>query len=143
MLTLPQLRVSGTGDSENRLRTFLDRHLEAVVAAVNHNAQEIEVNWTMEAPVNGTYSVWLPHTARKVIAVRAETQAGTCTATVAQGASTISWVTAGGTGLACSTTALSDTASSANEFVVGTVVTIALSSVTGAAGLVVTLLTGT
>jgi hypothetical protein len=142
MQTLQNLGVDKV-EPYARMVRYLDRHLQTIRQVVNHNAQEIAVNWTMETPANGTYSIWLPHTARKVIAVRAVTQAGTCTATVGQGASTISWVTAGGTGLSCSTTALSDTASTGNEFVVGTVVTIALSSVTGAAGLVVTLLTGT
>lgn len=141
MQTLERLRFA-VDVSFDALRYRLDSYLARIQSVVNHNALDAEWLWTMEAPANGTYVVCVPNTARKVVGVGFVLQAGTCTVTVSQGAQTISWAGAGGTGLSATTTTQTDSASSANVFVADEAIKVAISSVSGAAGLAVSLRTG-
>lgn len=141
MQTLPRMPLSGADDAE-ALQYRMDEYLQRIYQVVNHNAQEIEVPWALATVANGTYPIWIPLVPRKIVAVNAVLQAGTCSVAITQATSTVSWKTAGGTSLSCSTTEVYDTASSANEFVAGTKVTVAVSGAAGAAGLALTLQTG-
>lgn len=141
MQTLERLRFASDVAYES-LRYRLDSYLSRIQSVLNHNALDTEWLWTMEAPANGTYVVCIPNAARKVVGVGFALQAGTCTVTVSQGAQTISWETAGGTGLSVTTTTTTDVAESDHLLVADEAIKIAISSVSGAAGLAVSLRTG-
>jgi len=141
MQTLERLRFAADVGFD-ALRYRLDSYLARIQSVVNHNALDSEWLWTMEVPANGIYVACVPNAARKVIGVGFVLQAGTCTVTVSQGAQTISWTAAGGTGLSATTTTQTDSAASSNVFVSDDAIKIAVSSVSGAAGLAVSLRTG-
>lgn len=143
MQTLPDLKFADR-DEYPEFRYRITEFLERIVQVVNHNARDFECVWTMETPANGTYPIWVPQSGRKIVSVGFVLQAGTCTATVSHGSgpTSVSWSSAGGTGLSVTTAAQSDTATSGGSVEADSAVRVALSSVSGAAGLSMTLRTG-
>jgi len=143
MQTLPDLKFAER-DEYPAFRYRMTEFLERIVRVVNHNARDFECLWTMEAPANGTYPVWVPLSGRNIVEVGFVLQAGTCTATVSHGSgpTSVSWQSAGGTALSVTTAAQTDKATSGGSAAAGSAVSVALSSVSGAAGLSMTIRTG-
>ena len=140
MQILTRLQIGDVPFDE--IRRSFDTYLQKLVEAINHNAKEIEINRIIQGPSNQTYLIMIPHVGRQLVSINAILVSGTCDIVISDGTTDVVWDTAASATLSLSSTLTSDTKDTGGAIAAGSVIQVTVSNNAAAAGLVLTLRTG-